>query len=164
MAIAVSQRKDQVGLNRPWQLVTQTYGLLFSLLAGFSVEYGTPDKANSASYPQRDGQWVPAKVRWCSAAAWGVKAGMAHLLMRINVWVADKTVWSLVSTCQFLSALEVSIAHIIKGYTNVLFTLALTYKLQDMDNHGITNTYIMAIITSAKEVMFSSLFVCLFVC
>ena len=56
MAIAVSQRKDQVGLNRPWQLVTQTYGLLFSLLAGFSVEYGTPDKANSASYPQRDGQ------------------------------------------------------------------------------------------------------------
>jgi len=24
--------------------------------------------ANSASYPQRDGKWVPAKVRWCSAA------------------------------------------------------------------------------------------------
>jgi len=26
-------------------------------------------QANSASYPQRDGKWVPAKVRWCSAAA-----------------------------------------------------------------------------------------------
>jgi len=25
-------------------------------------------QANSASYPQRDGKWVPAKVRWCSAA------------------------------------------------------------------------------------------------
>jgi len=25
-------------------------------------------QANSASYPQLDGKWVPAKVRWCSAA------------------------------------------------------------------------------------------------
>jgi len=25
-------------------------------------------QANSASYPQRDGKWAPAKVRWCSAA------------------------------------------------------------------------------------------------
>jgi len=25
-------------------------------------------QANSASYPQRDGKWVPAKVRWCFAA------------------------------------------------------------------------------------------------
>jgi len=25
-------------------------------------------QANSASYPQGDGKWVPAKVRWCSAA------------------------------------------------------------------------------------------------
>jgi len=25
-------------------------------------------QANSASYPQRDGKWVPATVRWCSAA------------------------------------------------------------------------------------------------
>jgi len=25
-------------------------------------------QANSASYLQRDGKWVPAKVRWCSAA------------------------------------------------------------------------------------------------
>jgi len=24
-------------------------------------------QANSASYPQRDGKWVPAKARWCSA-------------------------------------------------------------------------------------------------
>jgi len=23
--------------------------------------------ANLASYPQRDGKWVPAKVQWCSA-------------------------------------------------------------------------------------------------
>jgi len=23
--------------------------------------------ANSASYPTRDGKWVPDKVRWCSA-------------------------------------------------------------------------------------------------
>jgi len=25
-------------------------------------------QANSASHPQREGKWVPAKVRWCSAA------------------------------------------------------------------------------------------------
>jgi len=25
-------------------------------------------QANSASYPQQDGKWVPAKVLWCSAA------------------------------------------------------------------------------------------------
>jgi len=25
-------------------------------------------QAKSAAYPQRDGKWVPAKVRWCSAA------------------------------------------------------------------------------------------------
>jgi len=25
-------------------------------------------QANSASYPQRDGKWVPAKVQWCCAA------------------------------------------------------------------------------------------------
>jgi len=25
-------------------------------------------QANSASYHQRDGKWVPAKVRWCSVA------------------------------------------------------------------------------------------------
>jgi len=25
-------------------------------------------QANSASYPQQDGKWVPAKVRWWSAA------------------------------------------------------------------------------------------------
>jgi len=25
-------------------------------------------QTNSASYPQRDGKWVPAKMRWCSAA------------------------------------------------------------------------------------------------
>jgi len=25
-------------------------------------------RANSASYPQQDGKWAPAKVRWCSAA------------------------------------------------------------------------------------------------
>jgi len=25
-------------------------------------------QANSASYPQRDGKWVLAKVWWCSAA------------------------------------------------------------------------------------------------
>jgi len=25
-------------------------------------------KANSASYPQRDGKWVPVKMRCCSAA------------------------------------------------------------------------------------------------
>ena len=30
-------------------------------------------QANSASYPQWDGKWVPAKVRW-----WGLKAGMVH--------------------------------------------------------------------------------------
>jgi len=25
-------------------------------------------QANSASYPQRDGKWVPAKVWWCYGA------------------------------------------------------------------------------------------------
>ena len=51
-------------------------------------------QANSASYPQLDGKWVPAKVRWCSAAG---RYGPFHLWM--NVWVAGKTVWSLVNTC-----------------------------------------------------------------
>jgi len=30
--------------------------------------FPTATHANSASYPQRDGQWVPATLRWCSAA------------------------------------------------------------------------------------------------
>jgi len=33
-------------------------------------------QANSASYAQWDGRWVPAKVRWCSAL--GSKTRMAH--------------------------------------------------------------------------------------
>jgi len=56
------------------------------------------DQANSASYHQRDGKWVPAKVWWCSAAGSKGRHGSLHFstCMWINLWVAGKTVWSLV--------------------------------------------------------------------
>jgi len=50
-------------------------------------------QSNSASYPQWDGKWVPTKVRLESNGRYG----SFHLW--INVWVAGKTVWSLVNTC-----------------------------------------------------------------
>ena len=62
-----------------------------------------PPIANSTSYPQRDGKWVPAKVRWRRDALWlGSKGrhGSFHLL--IHVCVADITVWSLVNMCHTL--------------------------------------------------------------
>jgi len=43
--------------------------------------------------------------------------------MWINVWVAGKTVWSLVNTCHTWAPRdEYRTPHIIKRYTNVLFT------------------------------------------
>jgi len=59
---------------------------------GDSLRTGKPPRfshSGQLSHPQRNGKWVPAKVRWRSG--WGVKAGLFHLW--INVWVVDKTVW-----------------------------------------------------------------------
>ena len=61
----------------------------------------TPD--NSASYPQRDGKWIPAKGLRSSAAKG--RYGSFHLWIN----VAGKTVWSSVYTCHiYPSALEIS--------------------------------------------------------
>jgi len=46
--------------------------------------------ANSASYSQRNGKWVAAKMRRCSVA--GVKGRYGSFNLWVNVWVAGKTV------------------------------------------------------------------------
>ena len=81
--------------------------------------------ANSAFYPQRDGKWVPAKVRWRSGLGSKDRYGSFHLW--INVWVAGKTVWSVVNTCH-TGAPE---KWVIKRYTNWHFTL-LYFTLQGL--------------------------------
>ena len=52
---------------------------------------------------------------------------MAHSVMWINVWAVDKLSDPSLKRAN-LSALEVSVAHVIKRYTNVLFTYLLTYS------------------------------------
>jgi len=80
-------------------------------------------QANSASYPQPDGKWVPVKVRWCSAAAGGgVKSGWFIPYKWINVWLAGKTVWSFFNTCQPERFRDEHRTHREALY-NVLFTL-----------------------------------------
>jgi len=45
-------------------------------------------QANSASYPQRDGTWVPANA--VTLCGWGVKDRYGSFHLWINVWVAGK--------------------------------------------------------------------------
>ena len=54
-------------------------------------------QANSGSSSQRDEKWVPAKLRWCSAAG-EVKAGMAHSTCGLNVRLAGNSAVYLVIT------------------------------------------------------------------
>jgi len=58
-------------------------------------------------------------VMLCS---WGVKTQDGSFRVWINVWVAGKNLCDLSSTCGNLNALETSIAHVKKCFTNVLFT------------------------------------------
>jgi len=64
-------------------------------------------QANSAFYPQRDGKWAPPKCGDALRLGSKGRCGSFHLWM--GVWMAGKTVWSLINTClPYLSALEVN--------------------------------------------------------
>ena len=64
--------------------------------------YKPHNQANSASYPQRDENWVLDKWQWSSAGGSKGRYGSCHFW--INVWVACKTVWSLINTCHTWAA------------------------------------------------------------
>jgi len=68
------------------------------LQAGKPLRLQPPTQANSSSYPMWHRKWVLVKVRWCSAAEEWRQDGSFQVC--INVWMAGKTVWSLVNTCQ----------------------------------------------------------------
>jgi len=60
---------------------------------------------------------------------------MAHSIMWINVWAVDTLSDPSLKRAN-LRALEVSVAHVIKRYTNVLFTYLLTYLLAIVSSAG----------------------------
>jgi len=117
-------------------------------------------QANSAFYPQRNGKWVPAKVRGGSR----VRYGSSHLW--INVWVADKTVHH--SLTRTIPERLRGQLHVIKRYTKkvlyfisfsdfvaadklqLLYTYCVVYQLKwrKHSNHCVYN------ITRQKHVLF----------
>jgi len=57
-------RINEVTLRRAW--IVLRWVIVFG--GQTTSVFHQARQANSTSYPQRDGKWVPAKVRWCSAA------------------------------------------------------------------------------------------------
>jgi len=76
-------------------------------------------RANSASYPQRDGKWVPAKMRQHSAAENEATFMGDSFHMWINVWVAGKTVWSLVNSLTRANQKRFRVSHTLLSATQM---------------------------------------------
>ena len=89
-------------------------------------------QANSASYPQRDGKWVPAKVRWRSAAGeveYYLANTLLHKLLQLN-----KHITSCLSA-NWISIYRLSSSRIVPNFTKplpysvkiVLYIFFITY-------------------------------------
>jgi len=93
------------GREFDYRLVLASMGWLTVFGQANRLSISSSHQANSASYPQWDGNRISAKVRWWSAA--GSNGTYSSFDLWINVWVIGKTVWSLVYL-SYLSALEMS--------------------------------------------------------